>query len=224
MQGTLTGLILDLTTHEGDLYVKLAGITDNGKRGVTWIHSVKFSGPRVPAQVPAIGTPVMVDCVATREVFTVRGQQASRVRIHGKSVVVMTRPVETAQHGKVLFLKGATNRFVFDAHLVQGALTKPTKAGKVVEARLAVKDKRGTLHYFKSEAWRDAGEVLGRMRSGGEGTFECILRRDKVGEKAFDVMEVMGVTPRSRPAQAAPAQVRTQVQAAPVRELAAVGR
>ena len=32
----------------------------------------------------------MVDCVATREVFTVRGQQASRVRIHGKSLVVMT--------------------------------------------------------------------------------------------------------------------------------------
>ena len=223
MQGTLTGLILGTSTHEGDLYVKLAGITDNGKRGVTWIHSVKFSGARVPAQVPTIGTPVMVDCVATREVFTVRGQQASRVRIHGKSLVVMTRPVETAQHGKVLFLGGATNRFVFDAHLVQGALTKPTKAGKVVEARLAVKDKRGTLHYFKGEAWRDAAEVLGQMRSGGEGTFECILRRDKVGEKAFDVMEVMGVTPR-RPVQAAPAQVRTQVQAAPVRELAAVGR
>ncbi|MGX9688501.1 hypothetical protein ACTQ9L_15325 [Deinococcus wulumuqiensis] len=209
MKGTMTGLILDTTTDaQGNLLVKLAGITANGKSGVTWIHQVKFSGSRTPAQVPAIGTPVMIDCVATQEVFTIRGQKASRVRILGKALVQITQPVQTQTHGKVTFLMNAANTFEFRAHLVRDAFVKRTKAGDVAEARLAVKDRAGKLHYFQGEAWQQVGTLMGRMRSGGEGTFTAILRRDKVGEKAFDVMEVLAVTFHSdRPTTPASAAV-----------------
>ena len=66
----------------------------------------------------------------------------------------------------------------------------------------------------QSEAWREAGTQLGRMRSGGEAVFACVLRRDKVGEKAFDVMEVLSVTPAPR------SSGRPVVAAQGVRELA----
>ncbi|WP_205413564.1 hypothetical protein [Deinococcus wulumuqiensis] len=208
-------MILDTSSPvAGELLVKVAGVTANGKAGVTWIHQVKFTGTRVPAQVPAIGTPVMIDCVATQEVFTVRGQKASRVRLLGKTLAVITQPVQTVTHGKVTFLQNAVNSFEFQAHLVRDALVKHTRAGDVAEARLAVSDRTGKLHFFQSEAWREAGTQLGRMRSGGEAVFACVLRRNKVGEKAFDVMEVLSVTPAPR------SSGRPVVAAQGVRELA----
>ena len=189
MEGHLTGQLIDITETPAGVTLHLAGHTDNGQRGVTWIHAVEFTGsrrPRIPLQA---GQQVAVDCVAVHHVFTVGDQRAARVRLLGKGVQVIQGPTE--QRGKVTFLRPAINQFTFTGHLVDAPVIKATHP--VTEARVGVRDRQQQVHYFKCEAWRGLGAQLGQARRGGELTFTCILRRDKAGERAFDVMEVQAL-------------------------------
>lgn len=191
MQGLLSGQLIGINPDDTDTSVTLhlAGHTNNGQRGVTWIHAVKFTGSRRPSMALRVGQQVEVECMAIHHVFTVRGQQASRVEVLGKSVRVIRG--QTEQRGQVLCLKNAVNQFVFTGHLVDAPVIKTTHP--VTEARVGVRDRQHHVHYFKCEAWRELGVRLGQTRRGGELTFTCILRRDKAGERAFDVMEVQAL-------------------------------
>ncbi|GGR15708.1 hypothetical protein GCM10008957_30560 [Deinococcus ruber] len=158
----LSGCVLEAKRlNDGSALLKLAGITANDHKGVTWILQVKFIARLAPATLPEVGWIVRIPCIATHVVFDVRGQKASRVDIFGRSIEPMRGAVE--QRGKVSFLLNAQNSFVFEGHLVRAPIRKPMG---VTEARVSVLDRRGQAHYFNCEAWRDVGQQLAHRTAG----------------------------------------------------------
>lgn len=195
MKGTLTGCILEAQRlPDGSVTVKLAGVTANDKRGVTWILQVLFLPRFAPTTLPEVNSVARIECMATHEVFTVRGEKASRVRILGVNLTGHSGTLE--QKGKVQFLKDAVNEFVFGGHLIHPPTVKD-RVG-VTEARVGVVDRKEQVHYFNCEAWREQGVQLATRKAGAELEFRCILRRDRVESegrvtRVFDVMEVQAV-------------------------------
>ena len=195
MKGTLTGCILETQRlPDGSVTVKLAGVTANDKRGVTWILQVYFLPRFAPTNLPEVNAVVRIDCMATHEVFTVRGEKASRVRLLGVNLTGHSGTLE--QKGKVQFLRNAVNEFVFSGHLIRPPAVKD-RVG-VTEARIGVTDRKEHVHYFNCEAWREQGAQLATRKAGAELEFRCILRRDRVEStvgptRVFDVMEVQAV-------------------------------
>lgn len=194
MQGTLTGVVLNATTTDTQTTVKLAGITDNGHRGVTWIHTVTFTGSRKLATLPAEGSVARVTCMATQQVFQGRdGQKASTVALLGVTLTPHAGPI--TRKGSTPFLLQSVNEFRFAAFLTRDPVRKPVG---VTEARVGVRDRKGHTHYFNCEAWRTLAPTLGARHAAAELTLTCILRRDRVdtaaGARAFDVMEVIALT------------------------------
>ncbi|GGR13080.1 hypothetical protein [Deinococcus ruber] len=194
MKGILSGCVLEAKRlDDGSALLKLAGITPNDHKGVTWILQVKFLARLTPATLPTVGEIVRVPCIATHVVFDVRGQKASRVDILGRRIEPMRGQVE--QRGKVSFLLNAQNSFQFEGHLVRAPLSKSVG---VTEVRVSVMDRRGKAHYFNCEAWRAVGQQLAHRTAGAELSFTCLLRRDRVGNaneetRVFDIMEVQRV-------------------------------
>jgi hypothetical protein len=200
MKGNLSGVVLGHTITSTETILKLAGITDNGAGGVTWIHHVSFSGTRRPTPLPAEGQPVRVTCIAAQEVFTGRGGvKASRVIIHGLSVTTIQG--ETVRKGEATFLLNAENTFTFAGFLVKAPVHKERPG--VSEGRLGVRDRHDRLHYFQLEAWQGFADVLAKRKAGTEMKVTAILRRDrsvKDGvQRAFDVMEVRHLQPTQLP-------------------------
>jgi hypothetical protein len=190
MKGFLTGLVLAVTPTKSGTLVRLAGITPNGHLGITWIRDVRFLPSCLP-ELPVVGTALRVVAQAAYETWSVGAEKASHVVVYG--VRAQAIPVgHTVKKGETLFLENAENAFTFRGHLVKPAVTKPVG---VIEARVAVQGKVDK-HFFNLEAWREQQGVLMDARAGTEVDVTCILRRDRLPERAghaartLDVMEV----------------------------------